>query len=165
MPSRPTIWIDTLVNSDLSVATRLLLSLNTILSENDARLSSMTLIRTILLMTLAYTVHDFGEGSQLVDFGIGIAQQEAFSAGAGSIPNPAILSDNLTRGWVFRGRYRLFGFAADQPTVAPVFIDKDIRSQRRLDNGIPYLTATQALLEGAASTTRILGLVRQLWLV
>ena len=74
MPSRPTIWIDTLVNSDLSVATRLLLSLNTILSENDARLSSMTLIRTILLMTLVYTVHDSGEGSQLVDFGIGIAQ-------------------------------------------------------------------------------------------
>ena len=154
MPRR-TLWIDTLVNSPLTVASILLLSLNTNLSVTDARLAGMTLFRTIIVLNLAYAVHDSGEGSQGIDLGIGIAQQDAFSAGAAAMPNPGTLGDQSTRGWVYRTRQRVYGFAADQPAVDFVRIDKDIRSQRKLDNGILYLIASQFLQEGAASATQV----------
>ena len=101
MPRR-TLWIDTLVNSPLTVVSILLLSLNTNLSVTDARLAGMTLLRTIIVLNLAYAVHDSGEGSQGIDLGIGIAQQDAFSAGAAAMPNPGTLGDQPTRGWVYR---------------------------------------------------------------
>ena len=90
---------------------------------------------TLIGMDVAYAVHDSGEGSQHLDIGIGVASQDALAAGAGSLPDPNAADDHPIRGWVFRARGRVFGFAADQPMVYSWRIDRDIRSRRKLDNG------------------------------
>ena len=164
MPRR-TLWFDTLLEHDITVASALLLDLISQASETEARLAGMTLLRTIIVLTLAYTVHDAGEGSQNVFMGLGIAQQEQFVAGVGSLPKPDTTGDFPQRGWIYRAGWRIFGFAADQPAVDVVRIDKDIRSQRKLDNGVLYVRFQQTLNEGAASVVNVTGIIRQLWLL
>ena len=159
----PTIWIDTHINSDVANAVQVLLSLMTGVSATQTRFDRMTLTRTIIGLDVAYTVHDSGEGSQRVDMGIAVASQESFAAG--TVPDPGVASDYPTRGWIWRARYRVYGFAADQPAVFNTRIDMEIRAQRKLENGEAYLVLDNNNLEGVTTTIRVAGLIRQLWIV
>ncbi len=161
MPRR--MWIDTNLNNTVTIGTQFLVSLMTGVSAAQTRGDQMTLQRTIIGMDLGRTVHDSGEGSELVVAGIGIASQEAFAAG--TISDPLIATDFPTRGWIWRAHYRVFGFAADQPAVFTRRIDMDLRSQRKLENGEAYLAIDVVAIEGASSTVNVTGLIRQLWLV
>ena len=157
----PRVWIDTRVNSDVAVGGQTFQSLMTGITET--RFERMTLLRTIIGLDLARTVHDSGEGSEVLSVGIGIVSQEAFDASA--IPEARLNTDYPTRGWVWRAQYRIWGFAADQPAVFTKRIDLDMRSQRKLDNGASMIVYDLEALEGANSTCRVMGLIRQLWLV
>ncbi len=158
-----TFWADTLFNLDITSGGQGRVTLITDFSSEELRLAQITLMRTIVGLDCAYTIHDNGEGSQRCDIGIAIASQESFAAG--SVPDPSNAADHPIRGWIFRTSGRVFGFAADQPAVYSWRIDKDIRSRRKLENGEAYLVADNTALEGTASTVRLVGLVRQLWLV
>jgi len=59
---------------------------------------------------------------------------------------------------------RIFGFAADDPTVYSRRIEKDIRAKRKVDNGECWLSIVNEALEGTSGTIRVLGLIRQYWL-
>ena len=158
-----TLWIDTLVDEDITAGTASTISLMTGVSSVQTRFDAMTLLRTIIGIDLAYLIHDAGEGSHSIDLGIGVTSQDAFTAGG--FPDVRTATDFPTRGWVYRARYRVFGFAADQPAVYSARVDRDIRSRRKLDNGECYLTMNATLLEGAATAMNVIGLIRQLWLV
>ncbi len=67
--------------------------------------------------------------------------------------------------WVWRARYRIYGFSADQPTVFNRRIDLDLRSQRKMANGELMLVVTNNAQEGATSTLLFTGMVRCLFLV
>ena len=162
MPGK-TLWIDTNFSTDVVVGTQLQQSLMGVVQSDESRLVGMTLMRTIIRMDIAYTVHDSGEGSQRLSMGIGVASQEAFNAGV--LPEPFTDGDFPTRGWIWRATYRLFGFAADQPAIYNRALDIDLRSRRKLENGEAYLVADNVNLEGVSSTVRVLGGIRQLWLV
>jgi len=159
----PRLWIDT--DAGLSLASGAVgrLTLMTGVPAASDRFHQMTLLRTIIGIDIAYTVHDSGEGSQIVSVGIGIASQDAFAAGATAGPQTDL--DFPTRGWVWRARYRVFGFAADQPAVFVRRVDLDLRSQRKLENGEGYFTGFNAANEGVATAVTISGMIRQLWLV
>ncbi len=159
----PRVWIDTNLNNDVAVAATGFLSLMTDVSAPETRLTQMTLLRTIIGLDLARTTHDSGEGSERLAIGVGIASQEAFAAG--SLSDPEDSSDFPTRGWVWRASYRIFGFAADQPAIFTRRIDLDLRSQRKLENGESFCTFQNTALEGTSGVVRVLGLIRQLWLV
>ena len=158
-----TLWIDTLVLEDVtnvsSNTTNLMASMTTI----DTRLAGLTLLRTIIGVDIAYLVHDSGEGSQIVDIGLGISTQEAFAADV--LPDPNTATEHPTLGWVFRARGRVFGFAADQPVVYVWRVDRDIRAKRILANGVSYAIWKNNNSEGATGTIRVTGLIRQLWLI
>ena len=159
-----TLWIDTLVNSDVGNGATSTISLSgEFAAQQDIRLVRLTLLRTIVRLDAAYVVHDAGEGSQRLAIGIGLTAVEAFSGGTTSDPEDA--SEFPTRGWVWRGVYRLFGFAADQPAVSVREIDLDLRSRRKVENGILYMTMNNVALEGVAASIKVLGMVRQLHLV
>ena len=162
MPGR-TVWVDTNIDANVTAATQVLTSLMSGVSSVDTRIGQWTLLRTLVGFDIAYAVHDAGEGSQAVSIGIGVTTQEAFSAAA--VPDPQILTDFPVRGWVWRARYRIFGFAADQPAIFTRRIDLDIRAQRKLDNGEAFIVHNLTFAEGAAATVLVLGMVRQLWLV
>jgi len=129
----------------------------------QTRFDQMTLLRTVIGIDLARAVHDSGEGSEKVALGIGIASQAAFAAG--SVSDPSLNADFPIRGWLWRGQYRVFGFAADQPAVFNQRIDKDLRGQRKLENGEPFIVVRVTAMEGVSSTLTMLALIRQLWLV
>jgi len=157
------LWIDTLVNADVPNGGQAAQDLTTDFTSEATRLSQMTLMRMIVRLDIAYTVHDAGEGSQRVGIGFGIESQEAFAAGVH--PDPLTASDFPARGWIYRGAWRVFGFAADQPAVSIRELNFDIRARRKLENGLSFIVSDNQALEGVASTVRIFGLVRQLWLV
>ena len=157
------IWIDTIFNEDIAVAGQSLVSLMTGISSTQSRFDRMTLLRTIIGLDVARTTHDSGEGSERVSMGIGIASQESFAAG--TVPDPETNTDFPIRGWIWRAQYRVFGFAADDPTIFTRRIDLDLRSMRKLDNGECYLVSANVALEGTSSTNKVMGLVRQLWKV
>ena len=159
----PRIWIDTIVNVAIASGAQSLISLMTGVSAVQPRFDRMTLLRTIVGLDIAYTVHDSGEGSQSFSVGIGVASQEAFAAG--TVSDPETDTDFPTRGWVWRARYRIFGFAADQPAIFTRRVDIDLRAQRKLENGEAFIVMTNGALEGVVTAVSPLGLVRQLWLV
>ena len=159
----PRLWIDTDLSRNIASGGSDALSLMTGVSSAQTRFDQMTLLRTIIGIDIAYTVHDSGEGSQRVSCGIGIASQEAFAGG--TLSDPDVDTDFPTRGWVWRARYRIFGFAADQPTIFTRRVDLDLRSQRKLENGEAFMNFTNTALEGATGAVRVTGLIRQLWSV
>ena len=158
-----TVWIDTLYHDDIGSGAQFVQSLMTGHATSETRLAQMTLLRTILGLSVAYVVHDSGEGSQLFDIGLGVGSQEAVAAS--TVPDPNSVTDFPPRGWIYRARYWIFGFAADQPAVHVERIDRDVRSRRKLDNGEAYVVINNTASEGVAGSLRIAGLIRQLWLV
>ena len=159
----PRLWIDTIINPAVASGGTLLQSLMTGVSAAETRLSQMTLLRTIIGLDISHTVHDSGEGSQLADVGIAVASQEAFLLG--SVSDPGTSGEHPTRGWVWRSRYRIWGFAADQPTIFTRRIDLDIRAMRKLENGESFMRMDNAPSEGVAGSISFTGIIRQLWLV
>ncbi len=159
----PRLWIDTDVDLTLASGAGATDSLMTGVSATQTRFDQMTLLRTIIGIDIAHAVHDSGEGSQLVSVGIGVASQEAIAAGV--LADPQTDTDFPTRGWIWRARYRVYGFAADQPVVFNRRVDLDIRAMRKLENGEAYVNAFNAAEEGTTGAVLILGLIRQLWLV
>ena len=162
MPGRM-LWIDTVVSQAVASGGSAFVSLMTGVTAAETRLSQMTLMRTILRMDIAATVHDSGEGSVIIDYGIGIVNQASFTAA--NVPAPSGAAEFPIRGWIVRSRGRVFGFAADQPVVYVWAVDQDLRSRRKLENGEAYIRWDSNALEGAGVAVTIVGIIRQLWLV
>ena len=158
-----TLWIDSHLALTVGSGGTNNASLMTGFTAVDTRLQRMTLMRTLIGLDVAYTVHDSGEGSQKVSLGIAMADQDAFAAG--TLPDPAVATEFPRLPWVWRNQYRIFGFAADQPTIFTRRLDLDIRSRRKLDNGIMFINMRNAVQEGVASAVEVTGIIRQLWLV
>ena len=90
-----------------------------------------------------------------------MASQEAFAAGVLSDPETEL--EQPSRGWVFKCR----GAVIDDPTPGyPWFhIEKDIQSQRKIDNAELFYTLTNTTGVGAAFTIIIVGTIRCLFLL
>ncbi len=158
-----TVWADTIINVDTTSAGQDVIPLDGGIGELDSRLAGFTLLRTIIRVDLAYVVHDSGEGSQTVFYGIGVGSQEAVSAL--TVPDPEIATEFPPKGWVWRAGYRVFGFAADQPVIDRRPIDLDLKSRRVLDNGRAYMVISNLTNEGTAGAVRSNGMIRMLWLL
>ncbi len=157
-----TLWIDTFINVNIATGGEDVTSLMTNIGSAASRFDALTLLRTIIRMDLAATVHDQGEGSSIVSLGIGVTSQEAFAGGL--VPDPEIATDFPTRGWVWRSQYRVFSFQAGVADVHVREIDLDLRGRRKLENGECYIVIENTALEGTTAV-RPIGVVRQLWLV
>jgi len=163
MPGK-TVWIDTLLNMQVATGAQARQSIMTAgITAQDVRLTGMTLLRTIIGLDIAHLVHDSGEGSQIVDLGIGVSSQEAVDAGV--IADPATETDFPVRGWIYRGRYRTYGFAADQAAVYNARVDLDIRARRKLDNGEAFIVVDNTADQGSTGSIVVMGLLRHLWLI
>ncbi len=157
-----TVWIDTIFNIDVVAGVQRVDSLMQAASATTLRLDRLTLLRTIVRFDLAAAVHDSGEGSAGMALGLAVVSQEAFNAAV--VPDPGQGTDHPTRGWIWRGNFRVFAFAADQPAVHVRVVERDLRSRRKLDNGEMVLISDNSTLEGAAVPVKIFGLVRCLYL-
>ena len=154
-------WVDSML--DLQIANNAIdiEGLLPGLTTNESRMG-MTLMRTILCLDIAPLVHDAGEGTQNVSIGVGIASQEAFVAEV--LPDPSSSLDFPVGGWIWRCRYRIYSFAADQPAVFNRHVDLDLRNKRKLNNGELYLTTENAPEQGTTFTIVVAGSIRCLFL-
>ena len=162
---RRSLWVDTVFQISVSTNSEQVQDLMGSLIETETRLSQLTLVRTIIGIDIAYSVHDAGEGSQHGAVGIFVAGREAILAGVASLPHPDVQGDYPATPWVWRARYRIFGFAADQPAVFVRRVDLDIRAQRKMANGELVLVMANNAAEGQTSTLLFSGLVRCLFLI
>jgi len=160
---RKSIWVDTLHSQDTSNSGFSLVSLMASLDLDEIRTGGLTLVRTIICHEYAYSVHDAGEGSQNLDVGVAVTNQESFLDG--SVPDPDVQTDMPSRGWVYRCRHRLHGFAADQPAVDVRAVYRDIRASRKIENGVVYLHLRNNAADGVAATVRTTGITRCLFLL
>ena len=157
---RSTFWVDTLHNIDIASGGKSETTLMGALSVEDTR--GLTLIRMILCHNYSYTVHDSGEGSQLLDIGIGVASREALNATALSDPETA--TEHPTRGWLYRCRHKMHGFAADQAASDLRDVYRDLRAKRRMETGAVFLSLTNSAQSGAASAINVAGITRCLFM-
>ncbi len=162
---RRMLWTDTIIDLTLASGTApVSVDLTSTFLTNETRLSQLTLIRTIVGIDAAYSVHDAGEGSQNMTCGIAVVARPSL-APVGAIPAPNQVSEYPIRPWVWRYRSRIFGFAADQPAVFVRRVDLDLRSQRKVENGEVLFIANNDPEEGVASTVLVSGLIRCLYKV
>jgi len=159
---RETLWVDTLFDETIASGGKAEQTLMPI-GIPDLRYSGVTLLRTILCHDYSYAVHDSGEGTQILDVGIAVSSQEAFNAAA--LPDPEVRSDHPQRGWVYRCRHRLIGYAADQAAADVRSVYRDLRGKRKLYNGQLYVSFTNTAGTGVASSLSVVGIIRSLLLL
>ncbi len=159
----PNLWIDTMFDDDVASGSETLIAIDAPLSATERRMLRHTLTRLILRLTITPNVRDAGEGDAIISVGVGVASTEAFSAG--TVANPSVGTDFPTRGWLYRARFRLFQVAADLPQVFPIEIDRDLRAQRKMENGRLFIVVENAPNLGVAVVANIVGVTRCLFLV
>ncbi len=160
MPSRrATDWIDTLLDFTVATGAQDLTSLMTGVAPVNVR--RQTLIRSLITLDIASTTTAGAWGTQTADIGIGITSQEAFAAGV--VADPITANDQPSRGWIYRTRRMIAqnGIGA----VVRYTVQADIRASRKLDDGECFLVTNNTTGQGTAFSLRVVGLVRQLWLL
>jgi len=161
----PTLWVDTLLSEDVGAGgSRDAVFLGvTGLTSVERRLARRTLIRTIIRVDLAAAVRDSGEGDQIVD--VGICMVAAAQSVVADIADPAIETDYPALPWIYRARFRVYAVAVDDQNVHSIAIDKDLRSQRKVENGKLVWVTTNTDNLGVATAVTLKGIVRQLFLI
>jgi len=156
---RGTVWVDQSWNLSTADGGEELFTLLPGIVDPDPL--GWTLIRTILCYSVMAQVPTAARGYQMYDVGIGIASNEAFAVGVTGIPNVGTAADHPERGWVYRCRHIVQDDTAIPMPIVNVF--KDIKSQRKLDRGVLYMTAESTAGFGTALTLRFMGLTRSLF--
>ena len=154
---RPTDWVDTTVNLEISTGNQSVTSLITGLSPSD--MWGVTVIRTIIMLSAFSNTVAGAFGCQQLDLGIGIASQEAFAAGV--LPDPNISTDKPPRGWMWRVEKVVSQNGAGAPIVTE--LEADIRGARKVENGEVYLIGFNTALLGTTFQVNVRGLIRQLY--
>ena len=156
--ARRTFWVDRLYNDTAINDAAENLDLLTNVPQHGR--DGMTLLRTITQLEWTPATPHAVSGLVRVDYGIGLCQEEAFSAGA--LPDVDAQEDHPPAGWVIRGSTMVM----DETTLAVRNYrgaHHDIRAMRKLDADTTlYLQYHNGLIEGTAFTIRLNGLVRLL---
>jgi len=125
----------------------------------------LTLVRTII--SLAVIPLDMGSISgapvQQVYCGLGVTGEEAVNAGGSSVADPADPVEFPPSGWL----YRDVRLVVDDSTPGYPWqrFEIDLRAQRKLMYGVPFLKFTNLPQQGTAFTISVVGCVRCLYLL
>ena len=157
---RRTDWMDTLITQNMSSGTQLLVRL----TEAATTAPGHTLTRLLFSMWFSVRTPHGVDGYQSMTMGIGIASEDAFVAPA--VPDPDAAGDAPPRGWVMRERVVIQDIvAASRSDPGPLWVQRDLRSQRRLDEGVLYAVFNNNALSGTAFNVEVHGLIRCLALL
>ena len=157
--ARKATWIDTIVSFTVANGAQQLVSLMGGMTPVDSR--GFTLTRTIIEVSFAPPTA-VSDGYQVASYGVGLVSQEAFVAGV--VPDPDQAADRPARGWVYRGSMLVAG-AANMTSHVPARLEKDIRSQRRVDDGEMIFIMNNGSADGTTFTMTVQGLVRTAYLL
>ena len=155
-PKRATTWLDTFLDTSLADAGQFTTGLMFSFDQDEA--VGMTLTRLLLCLQLSALVGNTIDSQQIIDIGIGTASAEAFAAVV--LPDPNQATEFPEKGWIYRCRHLVNGDAANQ--LLPVRIELDLKSQRKIDTGVVWLSMQSITNGGTVVATIITGSVRLL---
>ncbi len=154
---RKTQWVDSLQSFALATGGKQETSLLSDLIPQDTQ--GMTLVRTIIRLFTFPGESSGALGAQAIDLGIGVADQEAFAAAV--LPDPEVAGDEPALGWVWRDR--LVSIIPSDGDVISHMLQADIKSQRKIDDGELYFSASSTSILGTSHTLQLAGLIRCLF--
>jgi len=99
-------------------------------------------------------------GTQALDLGVGLASVEAFDGGV--LPDPNA-SEFPVGGWMYRTRCVATQNGIGAYVTTPC--RGDLRSGRKLDTGIVFMTAFNTPMDGTPFSVRVTGIWRSLLLL
>ena len=119
-----------------------------------------------LLMTVDATSEN--EGSSIMDLGIGVCSDEAFSIGNTAVPDPDVTTEYPMDGWLYVATGLVSLALPTGGTVTAMHVESahfraDLRAQRKVDRGKLYMKIQNSTLINGI-TVRIVGRVRALCL-
>ena len=119
---------------------------------------------TRVIGCLAFYADDSTEfvGSTFVDLAIGVASQEAFALGVTAISDPRDATAQPVGGWIYRCRQLITTGASTINPSPLVRWQFDVKSQRKIDTGEPYIVWGDTVATGTGSPGTIVGSVRTL---
>ena len=157
---RSTTWFDTRFNFDVATGSQATLRI----TPTGDDLEGFTIARIRATMIWYPSTPLAVSGVQEVSFGIGMASEEAFTAG--SLPDPVTDIDYPERGWIVKDTAlvvdELLSTGAGIPP--PLRLVYDLRAQRKIDKGMAYWIANNAAIQGSTFNVRMFGLIRLLCL-
>ncbi len=162
---RPRAWGDLNLSINLAEGVRQQVDMLANLTVSDTR----TVVRLIgRLVAQPNGISGQVDGSMRVDFGIGVATQEAFTAGGTSLPNPQNPGQQPARGWLQKDHMITTKEHATGVENEYTFIDVvrwDLRAARKVDRGVLFFTVESSNAVGAtAFDVRLTGTLRALCL-
>jgi len=125
-----------------------------------------TVTRIIIDLTLLPNDPDAAvTGGARMDLAIGVAAQEAFTAGV--VPDPNLSSDYPTQGWLWIASPVVIHVNASGTTEAFVYprVQADLGAQRKVDKGVLYFVANNTTIVGSGESIQIAGRLRSLVLL
>ena len=158
-PRRQTTWFDSSWNFDIAVGGNATDELTPV-GEN---LEGFTAARLILSFTLLPSVPSGATGEMLVTYGIAMVSQDAFDAGAASLPDPISSTSFPVDGWLIRENRVVVDRTASEE-IRPTYVTYDLRAQRKLENSLMAFIWKVTTIRGSTFNLRTLGWSRLLCL-
>ena len=156
---RGTDWIDTTVSTFLGSGSSFTAELLGARGIED--LAGCTSIRTLLRLNFTFSPTTPVDSVQVIDIGMGMASRESVTAVV--LPDPDATSEFPGRGWIYKDQLVL---VQDAVVMQPaVVVREDIRSKRKLDEAMMFITFVNTALAGTADSVQIRGLIRLLCLL
>ena len=114
------------------------------------------MVRMVIIMFGQANTLSAVRAVQAVSMGIGIGEQEAFAAGV--LPDPVVMTDEPALGWAWRDILQV----ADDTNGLRLgeTLRRDIRSQRKIENGELYFIADNNNVTGTAFSVYLRGIIR-----
>ena len=151
-------WVDTLLAFTTADGAQTIISLLSTMDPDERRGATVT--RIIGCLTVLSAVEGVVNGGMNVDYGIGVASQEAFSTGAVSDPTDPAAAP--LRGWLYCCRQATSSFTETGHADSEVRWMFDVRSQRKLDTGELFMVIEPNDFRGTAFSISTLGSIRVL---
>jgi len=163
MPRRTT-WIDTHLAQITAAATRDSDMLAGSEEPGDTVNRGLTVTRIIInpLSMLSTTVAG-AWGAQALHIGIGVSSISAFDVAASAgLPDPSVEGEAPDSGWLWKAEVIVAQNGANGYNVVAARQAVDVRSQRKLQQGVLFITMSNLTLFGTAFSVATHGIVRTL---
>jgi len=164
MPGRRRIWKDRVLVLSLTNDSESIFRLTGATQPDPEDSKGMTLVRCIGKFDMKPLVQGAVNGASGMWFGVGITSEEAFGVGPTVVSSVQVEAEFPPSGWLYRSVSLVIDSvdAFDQP---PVTIQWDIRAQRKLMYGVPFLRVENAEADPSGFTVLLCGIVRCLYLM
>ena len=162
MVSRNRAWADQVFDQVIIAAS----SFHSNLLANAPTVDTLTAVRIVGdLRVFQNSTVTMSDSAMVIDVGIGVTSTEAFAAGAASLPSPVVSTEYPPRGWLYVARktYTVVVQAEGINILWPEF-SFDLRSMRKIDKGVLFMSVHNSNSDGAANNVILRGRVRVLLL-